>query len=52
MSRHLLVPAVVLFLLCPAFAQTQAVLRPNGPVKINGSVARLRGFPIPTKLAG
>jgi hypothetical protein len=39
MSRLLFVPAVVLFLLCPAFTQTQAVLRPNGPVKINGRIA-------------
>jgi hypothetical protein len=39
MFRIVFIPAVVLLLLCPAHPEIRAVLRPNGPVKINGSLA-------------
>jgi len=36
MSRSLCFPAVVLLFLCPVYAQSNAVLRSSGGVKVNG----------------
>jgi len=36
MSRLICFPAMVLFFLCPAYAQSNAVLRSSGAVKVNG----------------
>jgi hypothetical protein len=37
MSRLVFFPAVVLLFLCPVYAQTNAVLRSSGAVKVNGA---------------